>query len=168
MEDILVCIKVSMRKQWKSSTTNWIPHSRVFPDLHEDFEKSKPLPLNVAPITAEQFKKKLTENLYKMVKVIADWERSGSGRGMVKKLQSLTNNDDEDTSDDNDGRKQSEMEVDEFWDGDDRKSFLWKRPSHVLYLWQLSYTYKIFSTVRQQLCSDSTTDGSSAPDVWQV
>ena len=88
--------------------------------------------------------------------------------GIVSKLQSSTNNDDEDTSDNNDGRKQSEMEVDEFWDGDDRKSFLWKRPSHVLYLWQLLYTYKILSIVRQQLCSDSTTDGSSAPDVWQV
>ena len=60
------------------------------------------------------------------------------------------------------------MEVYEFWDGDDRKSFLRERPSHVLYLWQLSYTYKILSTVRQQLCSDSTMDGSSAPDVRQV
>ena len=87
---------------------------------------------------------------------------------MVKNLQSLTNNDDEDTSDDNDGRKQSEMEVYEFWDGDNRKSFLRARPSHVLYLWQLSYTYKILNTVRQQLCSDSTMDGSSAPDVRQV
>ena len=103
-----------------------------------------------------------------MVKVIADWERSGSGRGMVKNLQSLTNNDDGDTSDNIDGRNQSEMEVYEFWDGDDRKSFLRERPSHVLYLWQLLYTYKIISTVRQQLCSDSTTDGSSAPDVRQV
>ena len=37
-----------------------------------------------------------------------------------------------------------------------------------MYLWQLSYTYKILNTVRQQLCSDSTTDGSSAPDVRQV
>ena len=35
-------------------------------------------------------------------------------------------------------------------------------------MWQLSYTYKILSTVRQQLCSDSTMDGSSAPDVRQV
>ena len=152
----------------KFNDKDWIPHSIVFTDLHEDFEKSKPLPLNVAPITAEQFKKKLTDNRYKMVKVIADWERSGSGRGMVKNLQGLTNNDDEDTSDDNDGRKQSEMEVYEFWDSDDRKSFLRERPSHVLYLWQLSYTYKILNTVRQQLCSDSTTDGSSAPDVRQV
>ena len=46
------------------------------------------------------------------------------------------------------------MEVYEFWDGDDRKSFLQERPLHVLYLWQLLYTYKILSTVRQQLCSD--------------
>ena len=152
----------------KFNDKDWIPNSIVFPDLHEDFEKSKPLPLNVAPITAEQFKKKFTDNCYKMVKVITDWERSGSGRGMVKNLQSLTNNDDEDTSDDNDGRKQSEMDVYEFWDGDDWKSFLCERPSHVLYLWQLSYTYKILSTVRQQLCSDSTMNGSSAPDVRQV
>ena len=28
--------------------------------------------------------------------------------------------------------------------------------------------YKILSTVRQQLCSESTMDGSSAPDVRQV
>ena len=152
----------------KFNDKDWIPHTIVFPDLHEDFKKSKPLPLNVAPITAEQFKKKLTDNRYKMVKVIADCERSGSGRGMVKNLQSLTNNDDGDTSDNNGGRKQSEMEVYEFWDGDDWKSFLQERPSHVLYLWQLSYTYKILSTVRQQLCSDSTMDGSSAPDVRQV
>ena len=119
----------------KFNDKDWIPNSIVFPDLHEDFEKSKPLPLNVAPITAEQFKKKLTDNRYKMVKVIADWERSGSGRGMVKNLQGSTSNNDDDTSDDNDGRKQSEMEVYEFWDGDNWKSFLQERPSHVLYLW---------------------------------
>ena len=41
----------------KFNDKEWIPNSIVFPDLHEDFEKSKPLPLNVAPITAEQFKK---------------------------------------------------------------------------------------------------------------
>ena len=60
------------------------------------------------------------------------------------------------------------MEVYEFWDSDDRKSFLQERLSHVLYLWQLSYTCKILNNVRQQLCSDSTMDGSSAPDVRQV
>ena len=87
---------------------------------------------------------------------------------MVKNLQSSRNNDDEDASDDNDGRKQSEMEVYEFWDSDDWKSFLRERLSHVLYLWQLSYTYKILNTVRQLLCSDSTMDGSSAPDVRHV
>ena len=35
----------------------WIPNSLVLPNLHEDFKRSKPLPLNVTPITAEQFKK---------------------------------------------------------------------------------------------------------------
>ena len=105
-----------------------------------------------------------------MGKVITDWERSGSGRGMVKNLESSTDDDDDDddNSDDNDGNQHSEREVYEFWDGDDRKSFLRERPSHVLYLWQLSYMYKILSTVRQQLCSESTMDGSSAQDVRQV
>ena len=42
----------------KFNDQDWIPHSIVFSDLHEDFKKSKPLPLNVAPITAEQFNKK--------------------------------------------------------------------------------------------------------------
>ena len=35
----------------------WIPNSLVLPNLHEDFKRSKPLPLNVTPITAEQFKR---------------------------------------------------------------------------------------------------------------
>ena len=35
----------------------WVPNSLVIPDLHEDFKRSKPLPWNVTPITAEQFKK---------------------------------------------------------------------------------------------------------------
>ena len=72
----------------------WIPNSIVLADLHEDFRWSKPLPLNVTPIMAEQFKK-LSDNWYKMVKVIADWERSGSGSGMLRNLlQGRTNNDD--------------------------------------------------------------------------
>ena len=36
---------------------SWIPNSLVIPDLHEDFNRSRPLPLNVAPISPEQFKK---------------------------------------------------------------------------------------------------------------
>ena len=35
----------------------WNLNSLVIPDLHEDFKRSKPLPLNVTPITAEQLKK---------------------------------------------------------------------------------------------------------------
>ena len=37
--------------------TSWIPSSLVIPDLHEDFNWSRPLPLNVAPISPEQFQK---------------------------------------------------------------------------------------------------------------
>ena len=35
--------------------TSWILNSLVIPDLHEDFNRSWPLPLNVAPISPEQF-----------------------------------------------------------------------------------------------------------------
>ena len=45
-----------------------------------------------------------------MVKVIADWERSGSGRGMINNLV--------DEGDEND-RSLSEARVYEFIDGDD-------------------------------------------------
>ena len=76
-----------------------------------------PLPLNVTPITLEQFQKKLSDNQYKMVKVIADWERSGSGCGMVNNLV--------DEGDKNE-RSLSEARVYEFIDGDDRKLFLRK------------------------------------------
>ena len=42
--------------------TSWIPNILVLPDLHEDFNRSQPLPLNVAPISLEQFQKKLSDN----------------------------------------------------------------------------------------------------------
>ena len=43
---------------------NWIPNSLVLPELHEDFNQSRPLPLNIAPITPEQFQKNyLTTNI---------------------------------------------------------------------------------------------------------
>ena len=94
---------------------NSILNSLVLPDLHEDFNQSRPLPLNVAPITLEQFRKKLSDNRYKMVKVIVDWERSGSGHGMINNLV--------DEGDENKGTL-LEARVYEFIDGDDQKSFL--------------------------------------------
>ena len=134
---------------------NWIPNSLVVPDLHEDFRSSKPLPLNVAPITADQFKKKLNDNRYKMVKLISDWERSGAGAGMVNDMID---------EDDNSHRTTQQYEY-EFLDGDDRKSFLRERPAHVLYLWHLAHKYGILRTVRQQLEGGSSVDGSNVPKV---
>ena len=56
---------------------------------------------------AEQFKKKLSDNRYKMVKVVADWERSGSGSGMARNLfQGRT--DDNDNSTGNSENQQAE------------------------------------------------------------
>ena len=145
----------------------WIPNSLVVPNLHEDFKRSKPLPLNVTPITAEQLKK-LSDNWYKMVKEIADWERSGSGSGMPRNLLQGCTNDDNNNSIGNSENVQSEQDIYEFWDGDNRKSFLRERPSHVLYLWHLAYKYGILNAVQQQLRNEFTADGSSAPDVRSV
>ena len=36
---------------------HWIPNSLFPPDLHENLSRSKPLTLNVTPITAEQYRK---------------------------------------------------------------------------------------------------------------
>ena len=103
---------------------NWIPNSLVLPDLHEDYSKSIPLPLNVTRITADQFKKNLNDNKYKMVKVILDWERSGAGAGMVNNIV-----------DDNDNNNETEPPEYKILDGDDQKSFLRECPPYVLYLW---------------------------------
>ena len=150
----------------------WIPDSLVLPDLHEDYARSKPLPLNVAPITADQFKKKLNDNRYKMVKVIADWERSGAGAGMINNVTEGDNDeekDDDATETQHDiqqqRRTQSETQQYEFIDGDDRKSFLRERPPHILYLWHISHQYSILTKVRQQLNGDFVVDGKSAPSV---
>ena len=137
------------------NNANWIPHSLVVPDLHEDFQSSKPLPLNVTPITADQFKKKLNDNRYKMVKLISDWERSGAGAGMVN-----------DMIDEDDNSQETTQQYEyEFLDGDDQKSFLRERPPHVLYLWYLAHKYGILRTVRQQLDGSSSVDGINVPNV---
>ena len=120
------------------NNANWIPHSLVVPDLHDDFQFSKPLPLNITPIAADQFKKKLNHNRYKMVKLILDWERSGAGAGMVNNM----------IDEDDNGQETTQQYEYEFLDGDDRKLFLHERPRHVLYLWQLAHKYGILQTVR--------------------
>ena len=86
-----------------------------------------------------------------MVKVISDWERSGSGRGMLNNL-------------DDNNEKQTQEQV----YGDDRKSFLRECPAHVLYLWYLAYKYDILHIVRQQLWSGSSIDGDARPSVDTV
>ena len=107
--------------------------------------------------------KKLSDNRYKMVKVIADWERSGSGSGMSRTLLQGCTNDDDDDSIGNSKNVQLQCDIYEFWDGDDRKSFLRERPSHILYLWHLEYKYDILNAVRQQIRNEFTADGTSTP-----
>ena len=94
-----------------------------------------------------------------MVKVIADWEHSGSGHGMIN---NLVNNGDE-----NEGNM-TEARVYEFIDGDNRKSFLHEQPPHVLYLWHIAYTYDILHNVCQQLRNDCISEGSHAPSVASI
>ena len=88
-----------------------------------------------------------------MVKVIADWERSSAGAGMVNNIA-------EDELD-----KQAMQTQHEFLDSDDRKSFLRECLAHVLYLWHLTHQYGILTKVRQQLHGDFVIDGTNAPSV---
>ena len=94
-----------------------------------------------------------------MVKVIADWEHSRSGRGMINNLV--------DDSDENEG-SMTEARVYEFINGDDRKPFLHEWPPHVLYLWHIAYTYDILHNVHQQLQNDCISEGSNAPSVASI
>ena len=135
----------------KFNNADWVPQSLCLPELHDDFAQSKDLGLTVTPVTPEQFQKKLTDARCKMVKVIADWEKSGSGRGMLVGGEG--------------GDDENEALVHEFIDGDDRKAFLRERPPHVLCLWHIARTYGILQTVRQQLVFDTTVDGNNAPSV---
>ena len=135
------------------NNVDWILDSLVLPELYKDYSRSQPLPLNVVPITTKQFKKKLNDNHYKMVKVIADWERSGTGAVMVNNIA-------EDELD-----KQAMQTQYEFLDGDDRKSFLRECPAHVLYLWHLTHQYGILAKVRQQLHGDFVIDRTNASTV---
>ena len=89
-----------------------------------------------------------------MVKLITDWEMSGTGAGMV-------DNHVDDNDDDNEGEPTEYA----FIDGDDQKSFLRERPPHILYLWHLTHKYGILRKVRQQLVGCSSVDGPHAPDV---
>ena len=45
------------------NNANWILNSIVLPDLHEDFNRSRPLPLNVAPISLEWFQKNIGQSI---------------------------------------------------------------------------------------------------------
>ena len=138
------------------NNVDWIPDSLVLPELHEDYSRSNPLPLNIAPITAEQFKNKLNDNHYKMVKVTADWERSGAGGGMVNNIA-------EDEMDEEATQTQYE-----FLNNNDQKSFHREHPAHVLYPWHLTHQYGILDKVRQQLHDDFVVDRTNASSMDTV
>ena len=99
------------------NNSEWIPDSLVLPDLHKDYADY-----------SRTIQKKLNDNKYKMVKIIADWERSGAGTGMVNNTIDC-----EEDQDDDGMVTQQETQQYEFLDGDNWKSFLRERPPHILY-----------------------------------
>ena len=121
----------------KFNDKDWVPCSLTLPEVHDDFAESKLLGLAVQPVDAEHLQKKLSDAHCKMVKVIADWQKSGGGGGQPV---------------DDDGPH-------DFMDGDDRKNFLRERPSHVLHSWHLSHTHGILKTVHQQSTDSASVDG---------
>ena len=95
-----------------------------------------------------------------MVKIIANWERSVAGARMVNSTINC-----EEDQDDNATIPQQETQQYEFWDGDNRKSFLRERPPRILYLWHLCHMYGILMKIRQQLQGNCVVDGTNAPSV---
>ena len=79
----------------KFNDSNWVSSSFLLLERHDDYAESKMLVL-------QNCSKKLADEQYKMVKVIANWEKSGSGHGQAVEV-------------DNDYK---------FIEGDDRRAFL--------------------------------------------
>ena len=88
-----------------------------------------------------------------MVELIANWERSSAGAGMVNNIA-------EDELDEEATQTQYE-----FLNTNDQKAFLREHPAHVIYPWHLTHQYGILDKVRQQLHCDFVVDRTNVPSV---
>jgi hypothetical protein len=108
------------------------PTTECYPELHDDYREEIDLGSDFPFVTPDKIKTKVAEFRANIVKMISDWETSGNGCGQrapdSKKFGHIR-------------RDQQWLaprgSVDEFVDGNNRKSFLNGKGVHLLYLWQL-------------------------------
>jgi hypothetical protein len=99
------------------------PTTKIYSDLHDDFNRSiELLYINAPRVTPQKIKEKMADIRAKLVIVIENWERSGNGNGMLSR-----NMDDPDY-----GNFEDCDLID-----DNRANFLNGNKSHLLYFWQI-------------------------------
>jgi len=140
------------------------PVTASFPDLHDDFRSSIVLSANVSPtVTADKIKDKLANCRAKLLRLIADWEKSGNGSGQRAETEpdyGHVSDDQQFVSIDNQGQGDTEDVADEdFVDGDKRKNFLRDYKPYLIYMWQVfddnDLLYHTLSRLPSQFRADS-------------
>jgi hypothetical protein len=98
-------------------------------------------------VTPEAILQKLSMMKAKMIELIRRWEQSGNGDGQREEMDSEF------------GQTRFVHHI----NGDNRASFLWDSPSHVLYLWHLMDLYDLLNDLKETLHEDVQATGTSAP-----
>lgn len=141
----------------KYNDPTFCPKTMEYGELHDDYLLPIDLPHEDAPmVTAGKIKDKLSHARCELMKMIADWEKSGNGEGQ-------RNEDSEDLGHIVEGQRWyapgSTEEEPEFVDGDNRKNFLRGRGSHLLYFWQIfddnAILYHTLAKLPNQFCASS-------------
>jgi hypothetical protein len=138
-------------------------------DCHEDFTESIPCPHSsvsgMAPATPEKVEDIFTSMRSNLLRIIQNWERSGQGEG---------GHDGEETDDEFliiqseeeqfgslSRRSQAALQ--------NRRSFLYGKPSYLLFFWELADQHQLLQSALQRLqVTVSASDASSAPSIIAV
>jgi hypothetical protein len=123
----------------------------AMPEVHHDFSEDMECPLTVQPIDVAEVAKRLQNMKVLLNNMKIPWERSGSGSYM--KLPNDDNN------------YQCENDVYQFFDGDDRKSFLSHAQNkvHILFWWDIAYKHQLLTSALEILDSNVGGDGVCVP-----
>jgi hypothetical protein len=104
----------------KFNNPEWVPHTLPFPDLHDDYVSSYPLPLRSYVLSRNKAKDILSKQRAKLIKIIDNYNLSGNGAFQKK----------------SDAQSSENFDIEETLDGTDRKNFLAHDSTDLLYWWE--------------------------------
>ena len=114
----------------------------AMPEIHPDFSEDTECPLTVQSMDVLEVGKRLQSMKVALHSMKTQWERSGSGSYMRLGEE--------------DENYQTEDDVYQFIDGDDRKSFLRfaQNKTHILFWWDVAYKHQLLSSAVETLASE--------------